>query len=169
MNTQFADDMLRAIRQIVRRISEHSRHLSRSVGLTVPQLVCLKAIDELQAAAPPDATVATLSAKVELAPATVSRIIDRLVRAGLVSRVRQPGDRRKVCITLTATGKERLESVPMPLQEQFIQRLATLPPSECAALLEALRRISQLMDATELDVAPMLAPGAEVNGEPADE
>lgn len=152
--------MLRAIRQIVRRISEHSRYLSRSVGLTVPQLVCLKAIAELQVSSP--VTVATLSAKVELAPATVSRIIDRLVRANLVSRERQPGDRRKVRLTLTDEGTARLEAMPLPLQEQFLERLSELPPDECASLLASLRRITQLMDATDLDAAPILAPGTDV-------
>ena len=41
-----AHAVLIAIRQIVRRISEHSKALSRDVGLTVPQLLCLKAVGE---------------------------------------------------------------------------------------------------------------------------
>ena len=38
------DRLLRAIRRIVRQVSEHSRHLHAEVGLTVPQLLCLRAI-----------------------------------------------------------------------------------------------------------------------------
>ena len=45
---EIAHEVLRSIRQIVRRISEYSRQLSREVGLTVPQLMCLKAIGDLE-------------------------------------------------------------------------------------------------------------------------
>ncbi len=163
MQTDIADEMLRSIRQIVRRISEHSRSLSRTVGLTVPQLVCIKALAELEEQEPGDITVATLSHRVELAPATVSRIVDRLVRAGLLTRARREDDRRKVCLALTPAGTERVQTLPKPLQEQFIQRLMELPSEERVALLSALRRITELMDATNLDAAPILAPGAEVS------
>ena len=37
-----------------------------------------------------------------------------------------------------------------------------LPESEQQSLLDSLSRISHLMDATELDAAPMLTPGADV-------
>ena len=38
--------ILRSIRRIIRRTSEHSRSVSRHGGITVPQMLCLKAISE---------------------------------------------------------------------------------------------------------------------------
>ncbi len=49
-DAEIAHEVLRTIRQIVRKISEHSKSLYREVGLTVPQLMCLKAIGELDEA-----------------------------------------------------------------------------------------------------------------------
>ncbi len=158
---EVAHEVLRAIRRIVRKISEHSKYLSREVGLTVPQLMVLKAIGELEDARE-EVTVAMVGEQVQLSAATVSRIIDRLVRAKLVTRERGSKDRRRLCLSLTPAGLERFETLPTPLQERFVGRFMALSDQEQRLLIDSLSRISQLMDATELDAAPMLTPGADV-------
>lgn len=160
-NTKIAHDVLRTIRQIVRKISEHSKALYREAGLTVPQLMCLKAIGDLEEGAE-EVTVIMVAKQLELSPATVSRIIDRLTRSGLVERERRAKDRRKVCLSLTAAGLERFQTLPVPLQERFVQRLSTLPSDERSRLLASLRRIADLMEATQIDAAPMLTPEVDV-------
>ncbi len=159
-----AIEVLTYIRQVVRRISEHSKYLAREVGLTVPQLMCLKAIGELEEQEG-EITVAMIGKIVQLSPATVSRIIDRLERAGLVERERRSKDRRRVCLSLTAAGLERFQTLPIPLQEQFITRIRALTKDEREHILDALRRIAELMDATQLDAAPILTPGSDVKDE----
>lgn len=162
-----ADQIVRTIRQLVRCISEHSRYLSREVGLTVPQLFTLKAIGALEEelAGGDVVTVAAVARRVHLSAGTVSRILDRLARAGLISRERSTGDRRRVSLTLTAAGLERYQTLPVPLQERFVERLAELPVAERDRLLASLRTVAELMDATDLDAAPLLAPGAEFKTE----
>ena len=155
-----AQEILRSIRQLVRSISIHSKLLLRDVGLTVPQMVCLRAIYDLEAVGM--VTVAQVSQRVHLSPATVSRIVDRLAAAGLVLRERSTTDRRKVSMTLTPAGLERVQSLPTPLQETFLRRLAELSQDERADLLASLRRVVDLMNAGELDAAPILAPGEDV-------
>lgn len=163
-NNDIAHEVLRRIRQIVRRISEHSKFLSREVGLTVPQLMCLKAVGELSPELP-ELTVARVGEQVQLSAATVSRIIDRLVRAGLVVRERRAKDRRKVCLSLSPLGVERYHDLPIPLQERFVTRLMALEEGDRLDLLNALQRITELMDATDLDAAPLLTPGADVRSD----
>jgi len=158
---EIAHEVLTSIRQIVRCISEHSKYLSREVGLTVPQLMCLKAIGE----APDEITVATVGKRVQLSSATVSRIIDRLARAGLVVRERGSNDRRRAYLSLTPMGQQRFETLPTPLQERFIERLMALPEGERRAILNALRRTVQLMDATDIDAAPILTPDVDIKAE----
>ena len=163
-----AHEILRSLRRIVRRISEHSKLLSREAGLTVPQLVCLKAIGELEetyAEEKEEITVARVSSEVHLSPATVSRIVDRLVRADLVARVRAASDRRRVCLSLTPAGLDRFQTLPIPLQERFVRRLAQLPESERRVLMEALAKITEMMDATDLDAAPLLTAGDDIKAE----
>lgn len=123
--------------------------------------MCLKAIGELEEDHD-EITVAMVGKRVQLSAATVSRIIDRLVRADLVARERTAKDRRKVCLSLTDAGAERFGTLPVPLQERFVERLMQLDESERIELLTALRRITTLMDATNLEAAPLLAPGALV-------
>jgi DNA-binding MarR family transcriptional regulator len=137
--------------------------MSSQIGLTVPQLMCLKAIGEFEDNQVAEITVAAVAERVRLSPATVSRIIDRLVRMDLVSRERKAKDRRKVCLSLTIQGLERFQHLPTPLQERFVERLLALPESERENLLSSLRRISALMDAEEIDAAPMLYPGEVFN------
>lgn len=157
--TDLAEDMLRAIRRIVRRVSEHSRNLSRVAGLTVPQLLCLKAIGLRDGE---EVTVNLVGEAVSLSPATVSRIVDRLERGGLVLRERTAKDRRKVCLSLTAAGYERYQTLPKPLQDRFVERIEALAPQESAQLLAALHRVVELMEAEDLDASPMLTPGDDL-------
>lgn len=161
-NVETAHAVLRAIRRIVRRISQHSKHLAQVSGMTVPQLLCLKAIGELAETAP-EVTAAMVGQRVHLSPATVTRILDRLEAVELIRRERRSKDRRKICLTLTRTGRERFASLPTPLQDSFVQRLMELGERERRTLLRALDRITVLMEADRLDAAPLLTPGAEVS------
>ncbi len=158
-DSAIAHDVLRVIRQIVRKIGAHSKQLSSEIGMTVPQLMCLKAIGELEETGETEITVMAVGKRVQLSAATVSRIVDRLVRVDLVCRERTAQDRRKVCLTLTTSGMERFQSLPIPLQEKFVERLAELPENERLHLLDSLRRLASLMDAEQMDAAPILHPG----------
>jgi len=155
-----AQEILRSIRQLVRRIAIHSKSLLRDVGLTVPQMVCLRAIVALDGGG--GVTVVDVSERVQLSPATVSRIVDRLAASGLVIRERSTTDRRKVGITLTPAGVDRVSTLPTPLQETFLRGLEALPREERQRLLDSLRHIVSLMSAGELDAAPILTPGSRV-------
>lgn len=156
-----ADDVLRAIRRILRKTSEHSRQLWRVAGLTVPQMLCLRAIAEAEENA--DVTVGMVSHTVQLAPATVSRILDRLEDAGLVVRERRREDRRKVFLSLTDLGREQIDKLPAPLQDQFVDRVLALSLDEQQQLLGSLEKVVEMMEATDLDAAPVLEPGAETS------
>lgn len=146
-------EILRSIRRIIRRVSDYSRTMSRDVGLTVPQLLCLKAIGD---GGIDEITPVFVSHKVHLSPATVSGILDRLERDGLVVRERRSRDRRKVCLGLTPKGAELYEHLPTPLQEAFLRRLAKLDDSSQHELLGALQRVVDLMEAGNIEAFPIL-------------
>ena len=72
------DDVLIALRRIIRATDLYSRRLSRESGLTAPQLLILQAIgshDEM--------TMGDIAAQVSLSQATVTTILDRLEGRGL--------------------------------------------------------------------------------------
>lgn len=155
-----SDEVLRALRKILRKISEHSRQLSRDAGLTVPQLLCLRAINDADQAG--EVTVARISQAVQLSPATVSRILDRLEAAKLVIRERRSEDRRKVCLSLTERGRLKASGFPTLLQEQFVTRLEALPDAKQSELLGTLETIVEMMEATDIDAAPLLDHNFEI-------
>ena len=129
----------------------------------MPQMLCLKAVSEF----PDDTeiTVAMVAEAVQLSAPTVSRILDKMEKAGYISRERRSKDRRRVCVSLTDTGWQRLENLPTPLHEEFLKRLNGLDPIECLGLLKALERIVELMDAEGMDASPLLTPELDVGPE----
>lgn len=147
------NDILRAIRRIIRSVALQSKRLSRETGLTLPQILCLRAIAD---APNQELTGAALSEQVQLSPATISGIIDRLERAGLVLRQRWATDRRKVSASLTAQGRERLATLPVPLQEKVLERIIGLTPEQRQELMDSLDLLVELMEAGELDASPIL-------------
>jgi DNA-binding MarR family transcriptional regulator len=165
-DSDLAYEILRSLRRILRKVSQHSRKVSQETGLTVPQMLCLRAIEDSEDEG--SVTAVALSHRVRLSPPTVSRILERLERAGYVSRQRDTEDRRRVRIELTRLGRSRLERSPTPLQEDFLERLRVLPERDRKVLLESLERIVKLMEADEIDAAPMLTPEVEVRPDPVD-
>ena len=156
------DEILKALRRILRRVALHSRQLLKETGLTLPQLLCLRALGEMDGG---ETTQVELSRILQLSQPTVTGIIDRLERAGLVKRERSTADRRKVGVSLTESGRVRQRSLPTPLQEQFIARLMQLSRDERESLLQSLTRVVELMEAQAVDAAPILLPDAEMKQE----
>lgn len=70
----------------------------------------------------------------------VTRMLDRLGRQGLVSRDRNPEDRRESIATITRAGLELLDRVDPELRAALAAFTTPLNPSE-------LRRLSRLCDA----------------------
>ncbi len=148
------DEVLVALRRVIRAVDLHSRALVRSHGLTAPQALVLKEIvaaGELQ--------VGALAQRVSLSHATITDILNRLERRGLVARSRSEIDRRRVLVRATTAAEQTLERAPPLLQESFTSRFAGLADWEQGMLIASLQRIAALMDAERIDAAPVLAPG----------
>ncbi|MBY5921110.1 MarR family winged helix-turn-helix transcriptional regulator [Ferrimonas balearica] len=148
------EQLLISLRKVIRAIDLHSRKLSKESGLTGPQLVVMQKIDKLGGP-----IARQVAAEVNLSPATVTSIIDRLESRGLVNRIRDDEDKRRVRLSLSEEGQQLLASAPQPLQEHFIERYQALEEWEQSLLLSSVERIAAMMDAEELDAAPMLTVG----------
>lgn len=145
------DEILVAIRQIIRAIDLHSKKLSKEYGLTGPQLILMRAIQEMG-----NVTIKELSNHTNVSQATTTTIIDRLEQNGYVQRVRSVSDRRKVHANLTEKGQDLLNSAPPPLQDNFVNKFQSLESWEQSLLLSSMQRISSMMNAEDIDAAPVL-------------
>lgn len=143
-----------AIRRIIRGVDLHSQRLVEAHGLTGPQLAILLELSRLGSATPKQ-----LSLAVHLSQATVSGILQRLERRGLVERRPSSRDRRSIQIELTAVGHSVLEHSPSLLQDRFRELLSGLQEWERLQILATLQRVASLMGVSDLSAAPHLITG----------
>lgn len=145
------EQVLVSLRQIIRAIDLHSKRLERESGLTGPQLLVMQTIGNSG-----EITAGVIARDVSLSQATVTSIIDRLERKGYLKRARNTEDKRKVMISLTPEGEMSLAKAPTLMQESFINAFNRLENWEQAQLLSSIQRIASMMNATDLDAAPLL-------------
>ena len=143
------------MRQILRKTDIHARDLARAAGLTASQRMLLQVLEDEG-----EVSAGVLAARLGIAQATTTNILDRLEKVGLVQRRRHDSDKRRVLVSLTEEGFSRLRLAPDGLQELFAERFDRLEPWEQSMTIAALERISGLLGADSLDVAPLLDAGA---------
>lgn len=148
------EEVLIALRRVIRATDLHSKHLAKTTGLTSPQILLLQAIDSMG-----QATIGELADKVSLSQATVTTILDRLEKRNLVKRERSLQDKRKVHAYLTEEAVQILVNAPLPLQEQFTRQFLNLQEWEKTMIISSLQRVAQMMDAQNIDASPVLDVG----------
>jgi len=70
----------------------------------------------------------------------MTRLLDRLEERGLVSRSRQPGDRRVVKTRITAAGQRLLKQLDQPIAALHEQQLGHLKDKHLRDLVDLLER-----------------------------
>lgn len=156
------DNVLIALRQIIRATDLYSRKLSKESGLTSPQLLVMQAIH-----AQGEMTMGDIAADVSLSQATITTILDRLDKRGLIERMRGESDKRRVYARLTDEGRRLIAAAPRPLQEEFIARFETLQQWEQSLIISSLQRVAAMMNAGDIDASPVLDLGPMDRAQPA--
>lgn len=144
-------EVLVSLRRIIRATDMQSKRMEKLCGLTIPQIMVLRAIEELG-----DVTVRRISEEVSLSQATVTTILNRLEARELVSRLRSEADKRVVNARLTALGQTTLSNAPLMLHEKFIERFQSLQTWEQTQILSSVQRVAAMMDAEDIDASPLL-------------
>ena len=100
-------DALISIRRILRATEIHAKALRAATNLKTSQLMVLQALEDGD-----DMTVGAITQQVRMAQASVTAIVVKLERMGLVVRERGIMDKRKVFVRLTELGHNVLEEAP---------------------------------------------------------
>ncbi|MER8185011.1 MarR family transcriptional regulator [Kitasatospora sp. NPDC094015] len=82
-----------------------------------------------------------LSVRLSVDPSDIAKVVDELATRGWVDRSRDPADRRRVRISLTAAGRGALRDLHAEAQEVQGELLAPLSTAEQAQLTALLRRV----------------------------
>lgn len=145
------DEILLALRQISQATDLQSRALLLRCGLTGPQLIVLRELHRFGRV-----PIGSLARRVSLSQATVTGIVERLEKRGLVERARDDSDRRRVLVQCTPQGREVSDDAPSVLQEQFAEELLHLADWEQNLILSSLQRVSAMMQADRLSAERIL-------------
>jgi len=148
------EQIVSALRRIIRAVDLHSRFLAQRYGLTGPQLVVLQYLDKQGAR-----TTGELAEGVALGQATLSNILERLEGRKLLRRRRSTEDKRRVINELTKAGRDAIRVAPPLLQDRFVRELEKLEDWERSQILSTLQRVAHMMHAQDIDASPVLASG----------
>lgn len=123
------------------------RPLLEALGLTYPQYLVLLALWESN-----ELSVGSLGARLFLDSGTLTPLLKRMEKRGLVRRMRSVDDEREVIVALTTEGrrlKSRAATIPeqMICKVQFSRERAMSLRSEVRALLDQLKRAVDEADA----------------------
>jgi DNA-binding MarR family transcriptional regulator len=141
-----AREILDVVPLIMRAIRAEMRS-QRTPDLSVPQFRTLAFLSRNAGA-----SLSDVAEHIGLTLPSMSKMIDGLVKRGLVSRQTFPQDRRRVTLELTGQGRATWQSARLATQAHLAGRLEALSEPERAALTNALRALRPLfMSSTETD------------------
>ncbi|MEZ5122340.1 MAG: MarR family transcriptional regulator [Solirubrobacterales bacterium] len=90
--------------------------------------------------------IGELAAAADVSPASATKMIDGLERSGLVARVRDVEDRRRVGVTITDDGRAALAGKDREIQVAWERVLQDAEPDEIAAIATALRHVAAIYE-----------------------
>jgi len=90
--------------------------------------------------------ITDLAEREAVAQPTVTTLVGRMERDGLVERRADPADARAVLVHLTAQGRERLDAMRAARKAVLEARLAALTEHEREVLADALPVLDKLME-----------------------
>jgi DNA-binding MarR family transcriptional regulator len=94
-------------------------------------------------------TMGELARRIGITEKTVTGVVDRLEREGLVQRERSAADRRVIHCALTTTGQQTYQRLDRMLQEQLGLFLELLDATDRKALFRLLERLVWRLDGSK--------------------
>jgi DNA-binding MarR family transcriptional regulator len=115
---------------------QHAGALLHGLGLSAGQELLLMLLWEKE-----PRTQAELTREMAIEPPTVSKMLSRMARAGLIVRNRSESDRRTVLVTLTEAGRALEDPVNAAWRTLEEDTVGALTPDEQDTLLDLLERV----------------------------
>ncbi|MFI7665375.1 MarR family winged helix-turn-helix transcriptional regulator [Nocardia sp. NPDC049526] len=113
-------------------------------GLSLAQVALLEPL-----AGEMDIPVGRLASNADVSVPTATRMLQQLEAKGVVVRRRSPEDERRVLVSLTDDGAERLALLRTRLRERQLRSYEAFMPSERVQLVTLLRRLAELVSESD--------------------
>jgi DNA-binding MarR family transcriptional regulator len=140
VTAQDTRSVVTALEATVHRVLEHLAAELKDLGLTQGEA---NALAQLEAGAP--RTVAELLAATGQRPSTLTGVLDRLERRGLVERRPNPRDRRSFTVTLTGPGAQAADRVRATFAELDRRTIDAVSQRSAKGFFEVLDVLDQLV------------------------
>ncbi|MCX2182819.1 MarR family winged helix-turn-helix transcriptional regulator [Streptomyces sp. SKN60] len=124
-----------------------------SEEITSPQFGVLNAL-----VAEPGLDQRTVGERVGLDRSTIAEVVSRLIRRGLLDKVRDPEDGRRFLLRLTDEGTRTHRRLTVRTARMNQIFLAPLSPEEQTQFLSLLRRVSDAAEELRAPAEPVAAP-----------
>jgi DNA-binding MarR family transcriptional regulator len=134
-------EVLAMLRALVAGLSASARAIEHRTGITNAQLFLLQS---LSSGGP--SSLGSLAERARTQPSTVSLLVGRLQRAGLVTKDRATDDRRRAVIALTDAGRVLIRRAPVTPTEKVLSALERLSPQAATALRTGLAPLLQHLE-----------------------
>lgn len=148
------DQSLIALRRILRATEIYGRKLASAAGLTAVQFRVLQIVAERGSC-----TATLIAHQMRVSQATITALVDKLVKHGMVTREKSLTDRRQTNIVITGAGRDTIRRAPDALQQRYVRKFEALEDWEQAQLVASLERIATMLDAEDIDASPVLDTG----------
>jgi DNA-binding MarR family transcriptional regulator len=132
------------VRPALLKLARELRRESHALGVTGGQVSLLIQIHRHRGIG-----VRDLASLERMSPAAMSGYVDRLERAGLVHKTRDPNDRRRQGLSITPEGERVLRSVKSRRTAWLAARLEHLTPEELETLDAAVEPLLALLEEVE--------------------
>jgi DNA-binding MarR family transcriptional regulator len=131
---QSTNEIMDAIRSIVRALRVNTRSIEIRLGISLAQLWVLQLLE-----ARPSQSVNDLAEATATHQSSVSVVVRRLVDRGFVTRKAAIEDRRRVCVDITDAGRDLLQKAPPTVQVALIGALRRMAPDSRQHLATLMR------------------------------
>jgi DNA-binding MarR family transcriptional regulator len=145
-------DFLRLIWRLDHALQQTSKRMQVSLGVTGPQRLVIRIVGRF-----PGVTAGQLAEILHVDPSTLTGVLKRLERRGLVARRSDPRDQRRALIGLTAKGRRVEAESPGSIEAAVRAALEELPPGAVLRSAEVLRALAARLEAPATESGPATA------------
>jgi len=130
-------------------LHKRSKWMARRFGVTGPQRLALRVIGR-----EPDVSAGRLAGILKMHPSTLTGILQRIERRGLLLRRVDPGDRRRVRLELTPSGRAVAAASGGSIEDLVAGVLRRTPPGRLAATTGVLKALVVALESGAAPVGP---------------
>jgi len=160
MNANKYSEIMSSVRKIVRAINLESKRVEKNFGISIPQLLTLKFLNE---ATDYKSTMKGIKEMLSLNASTVTGIVARLEQKGYVARLPDPKDKRSTPIVLTSKGSDLLKNTKESLHEKISKNLDLISEEEYQKILVSFETIIDFLNIEDLDASPIITGNTDLN------